>query len=108
MAYEIIDVELEVIFQDWPVDWCEPVSAEEISIGPPVDATNEKFQAQKDPHEFDGESSMESDPKTRHTLEELRTKICMEFDISSNSHLVMDNQLQWLIKDITDATDVAP
>ena len=64
MAYKITDVELEVIFQDWPVDWCKPMSAGDISIGPPVDAPNEKFQAQKDPHDFDGESSMESDPET--------------------------------------------
>ena len=45
MAYEIIDAELEVTIQDWPVDWCKLVSMEEIFIRPLVDAPNEKFQA---------------------------------------------------------------
>ena len=64
MAYKITDVELGVILQDWPVDWHEPVRTEEISIGPLVDAPDEKFQARKDLHDFDVESSMESDPET--------------------------------------------
>ena len=80
---------------------------EEISAGPPADSPDEPANIVKYPHDFDGESSMDSDPQARHMLEELRTNIHMEFDIDSSSHLVMENQLQWLIKAITDATDAA-
>ena len=45
MAYKITDAELEVIVQDWPVDWCKLVSAEEMFIRTLVDAPDEKFQA---------------------------------------------------------------
>ena len=65
----------------------------------------EKVQAQKYVHDFDGESSMEFDPEAWHMLEELRTKICMDFDLRSSFHSMMENQLQWLIKAITEASD---
>ena len=107
MAYKITDVELEVIVQYCPVDWREPVSVEEISLGPPVDAPDEKFQAREDLHDFDRESSMESDPETCQMLEELCTKICMDFDDDNISHSMMENQLHQLIKVVTNASDAA-
>ena len=105
MAYKITDAELEVIVQDWPVDWREPVSTEDISLGPPVDAPDEKFQAWKDLHEFDRESSMEYDPEAWHMLEELCTKICMDYNDDNSSHSMMENQLHQLIKVFTNASD---
>ena len=107
MAYKITDAELEVIIQDWLVDWHEPVSAKDISLGPRVDAPDEKFQAQKDLHEFDRESLMESDPEAQHMLEELCTKICMDFDTRSSSHSVTDNHLQRFLKALTDTSNAA-
>ena len=107
MAYKITNAELEVILQDWLVDWRKLVSMEEISIGPPVDALDEKFQAQKYLHDFNGESSMESDLESQHMLEEIQTYICMDFDTDNKSHLMMANQLHRLIKAVTDASDAA-
>ena len=91
MAYKIIDLELEVIVEDWPVDWCKILSAKEISIRPLVDAPDEKFQAWKYLNDFDGESSTKSNPKSWRMLEELHTKICMDFNIDNNSHSMMEN-----------------
>ena len=107
MAYKITDEELEVIVQDWPVDWRESVSAEEICLGPLVDALDEKFQVRKDLDDFDRESLMECDPKAWHMFEELCTKICMDFDDDNISHLMMENQLHQLIKVVTNASDAA-
>ena len=97
MAYKITDAELEAVVQDCRVDSREPMSVKEISIGPPADAPDEPVQEGKYLHDSDGESSTESDPQSRCMLEELRTKIRMEFDTGRSSHSVMENQLQRLI-----------
>ena len=94
MVYKITDVELEAIVQDWPADWREPMSAEEISTGPPANAYDELVQEGKYLHDSDGESSTESDPESQRMLEELRTKRRMEFDTGSSSYSMMENQLQ--------------
>ena len=107
MAYKITDAELEVIVQYWLVDWHEPVSAKDISLGPRLDAPDEKFQARKDLHEFDRESLMESDPESQHMLEELCTKICMDYNDDNSSHSMMENQLHQIIKVVTNASDAA-
>ena len=39
-------------------------------------------------------------------FKEMRTKRCMEFEAGRSPHLMTENQLQWLIKDVTDAYDV--
>ena len=39
-------------------------------------------------------------------LEEMPTKRCMEFGAGSNSHPMTKNQLQWLTKAITNASNV--
>ena len=83
------------------------MSAEGISIGPLVDAPDEKFQAQKDLHDFDRESSMESDPEAWNMLEELCTKICMDYNDDNSSHSMMENQLHQIIKVVTNASDAA-
>ena len=62
MAYKITDEELEAIVQDWPADWCKPVSMEEIYVGTPVHSLDELFQPGKDLHDSDGESSTNSYP----------------------------------------------
>ena len=36
--YKLSDEELEAIVDDWTVTWREPVSLEEVLMGPPVDA----------------------------------------------------------------------
>ena len=107
MPYKIADAKLEAFVQDWPADWHEPVSAEELSTGPPIDALDEPVQEGKDLHDSDGESSTDSDLEAQHMSEEMHTKRHMEFDVGSSSHSMMENQLQRLIKVVTDAYDVA-
>ena len=34
MCYKVSDTDLETMLNDWPVEWCEPVSTEELSTGP--------------------------------------------------------------------------
>ena len=67
------------------------MSVEDIFIRPLVDAPNEKFQAWKYLDDFNGESSIESDPKSWRMLEELHTKICMDFNVENKSHSMMEN-----------------
>ena len=81
------------------------MSVEDIFIRPLVDAPNEKFQAWKYLDDFDGGSSTESDPESWHMLEELRTKICMDFDTDNTSHSMMKNQLHQLIKAVIDTSN---
>ena len=74
MAYKITYAELEAIAQDWPADWHEPMSIEEISIGPPTDSLDEPVQEGKYLHDSNGVSSTDSDLEARHMLEEMHTK----------------------------------
>ena len=83
------------------------MSTKEISVGQPVDAPDELVQLGKDLHNIDGESSTDFDPQAKRMLEELHTKIHMDFDTYNNSHLVMDNHLQRFLKALTDASDAA-
>ena len=38
MAYKETDEDLYAVVRDWPTEWREPVSAEEVLTGPPIDA----------------------------------------------------------------------
>ena len=38
MAYKVTDEELDAAVQDWPKEWCKPLSVEEVSTGAPTDA----------------------------------------------------------------------
>ena len=38
IMYKLSNVELEAIIDDWPVDWHEPFSIEEVLVVPPTDA----------------------------------------------------------------------
>ena len=107
IAYKITDEELEAIVQYWLDDWHEPMSTKEIYAGQPADALDELVQLGKDLHNFDGESSIDFDPQSKRMLEELHTKICMDFDTDNNSHLVMENHLQRFLKALTDASNAA-
>ena len=53
MKYE----ELDTTVQDWPTDWRELISVEEVSIGPPADAPEEPMCKEQSHHDSDGESS---------------------------------------------------
>ena len=70
MAYKIVNEELDVVIQEWMIEWHEPMSMEEISTGMRVDALDEPIQEGKSIHDSDGESSTESDPEAQRILEE--------------------------------------
>ena len=55
MAYKIEDEELDVVVQEWSVEWRDPMSMEEISMGSPTDAPNDLVQEWKIIHDSNGE-----------------------------------------------------
>ena len=74
-------------------------------MGLPVDYPNEPIRVVKGICDFDGEPLTKYDPEAQDMLEEERTKRCMELDMGSSSHSMMERQLQRLIKAITESSD---
>ena len=70
MAYKLTDDEVEVVVQDWPAAWPEPVIAKEISMGPLADVLKELVREGQGTHDSDGESSIDTNPEAERILEE--------------------------------------
>ena len=62
MSYKVTNEELDATINDWPAAWWELVSANEVSVGPLVDAPDDLVRRvdQQSHYEFNGESSTET------------------------------------------------
>ena len=108
--YKLSDAELKAMVNDWPIEWREPVSLEEVSMGCPANAPVDPMH--KDDQQSDQDSDQElmetpTDPEAKRMLNKLRTKRCMEQGASSSTAQGMEAQLNRLIKAVADATHVA-
>ena len=64
MSYKLTHDEVEVVVQDWLVEWRELVSAKEILTKLPVDALVEHVREYQSIHDSNGESLTDTDPKS--------------------------------------------
>ena len=61
LAYKVTDEELDALIQEWPAEWCNLVSQEELSKELVVDALDKPIQKELSVHNSDNESSMDLD-----------------------------------------------
>ena len=97
MSYKVMDEEVDAVIDDWTTAWREPISANEVSIGPPDDAPVDPVRRtdQQRQHDSDGESSTNTptNPEAQHILKDIRTRRIMEQDASTRTRSMMEAQI---------------
>ena len=81
------------------------MSQEEWSKESPLDAPEEPAQKELSIHDCDNESSMDPEVEAQCMGEETRTKWHQEYDVGSGIRSGMEDQLQRLIKVVTDSSE---
>ena len=71
LDYKVTMKELDAIVQDWPMEWCNPVSQEELSKEMPHDAPEEPTKKELSIHDSDNESLTNSEAEAQHMREEI-------------------------------------
>ena len=83
------------------------MSQEELSKEPPIDAPDALVQKELSAHESNNELSMDPKAEEQHMQEETQTKWCQEYDMGSGTQPRMKDQLERLIKVVTNSSEDA-
>ena len=82
-------------------------SQKELSKEPPPDALEETTQKDLSIHHSDNDSLMDPKDVEKCLREETHTKWHQEYDAGNGIKSGMEDQLQWLIKEVTDSYESA-
>ena len=108
ITYKVSNIEMETIIADWPQEWHEPISLNEVLTSPPTDAPVDPLPDPSSDHDSDEVSTRTpTDSDTEWKFEESRTKKRQDWGATNSNKPISEEQLIRIIAAITTMTDAA-